>query len=395
MRPKLFTLRNALLTLLVVLGFGGMVLWLQSGGKVAFLDQVPSTAGKIAFQRGDDIYMADGTAGTNAVLLTTDGRGADAEPAWSPNGETIALTSDRNGVTRQLYLMNAVPGATVAARSNSSTTKEAPRFGAEGDIYFLDSGRISKLTPKTADVDAVFPTAEQKHEQKPLAELFAGGGITRFVSSPDGSRFFAVVKREEGQALVVYVPDEKIVVAFGTGEEIRIAMADDGKLVVAISGGEPFPKPIALSSPQIIEALTQNAEMPPPTVPAYAKNETSTVFTVDAAFAIKPVVPPVPFAPSGLTVSRDGARMAFTSVDKMYPGVFVIPLDGTGTAGPITNLPASEPAFSPDGARIAFVSGTDIYVAGTSPGGNTAPANLTKGQGTNSSPTWSPATAKK
>ncbi len=388
MRPKLFTPRNLILALVALLLAAAWFVWQRGGGKLAFIDSVPSTAGKIVFARDGDLYMADGATGEKSVALTDGGKGADGEPAWSEDGETLALTSDRGGVVRQLYNMNAVPGANVAVLTNSSSTKEQPQWGPEGDIYFLDGGRIAKLTPKTADMDAIFPTAEQK--RKALADLFGAGGISRFVVSPDGKRFYAAVRQEQGEALIVFVPEENTVAAFGIGESILLRMTGAGELIAVIRGGEPFPQPLAIMTPETVQQMNASPTFTPPPLPRYTTSETSVVLKINAAFAIEPMTP-VPFLPSGLAVSPDGTRAAITGDGAEFPGVFVIPLDGTEKGGLVLNLPASEPTFSPDGTRIAFVSGVDVFTTKTAPAATDTPFNLTKGQGTNTSPAWSPA----
>lgn len=391
MRPKLFTPRNFILALVAVLIVAGYFVWQQGGGKIIGIDQVPSTAGKLTFVRDGDLYMADSATGANAVALTNDGKGADAEPAWAQDGERLALTSDRNGVVRQLYITNAVPGANVAVRTNSSTTKEQPVWGPEGDIYFLDGGRIAKLSPNTADTDAIFPTAEQK--RKALAELFASGGISRFAVSPDGARLYAAVKLEQGEALVVYVPGESTVGAFGIGEKVLFQMTTGGDLVAVICGGEPFAQPLGIMTPQTLQEMDANPGFVAPKLPQYSASETNVVVRIKADFTIQPIAA-IPFAPNGLAVSADGTRAALASDAKAFPGVFLLPLDGTDKGGPVGNLPASEPSFSPDGARIAFVSGADIYTASTVLSATEPPLNLTKGQGKNTNPVWSPAKGK-
>ncbi|MBC7807978.1 MAG: PD40 domain-containing protein [Akkermansiaceae bacterium] len=390
MRPKLITPRKLILGLVAVLIATGLFMWQQNGGKLDFIDPVPSTAGKIAFVRGGDLYMADGATGENTIALTNDARGADAEPSWSENGGQLALTSDRNGVVRQLYITNAVPGAKVAVLTNSSTTKEQPEWVPEGDIYFLDGGKIAKLTPKTADTDAIFPTAEQK--RKALADLFGAGGISRFAVSPDGKRFYAAVKQEQGEMLIVFVPEENTVAAFGLGEKVLFRMTSTGDVIAVICGGEPFPQPLAIMTPETIQQMNTPGYVPPP-LPKYSAGDTSVVVKIDAQFAIQPVTP-VPFLPNGIAVSADGTRAAITSDNTEFPGVFVIPLDGTDKGGPVVLQSASEPAFAPDGTHVAYVSGDDVFITKTEPTPTDTPLNLTKGQGKNTNPLWSPAKGK-
>lgn len=384
MRPKLFTPRKFILALLAAGIFAVLVVWLRGGGKIALLDAVPSTAGKIAWVRGGDLFMADAETGADVVALTTGGN-EDNEPAWSPGGDSLALTSNRDGVSRQIYVMNAVPGAKVAVLTNSSTSKAAPLYGTADDVYFLDGGKIAKITPKTADVDAVFPTAEQK--RKVLAELFGAGGVARFAVSPDGDRFFVAVTRERGEALVMYTAAGEVA-AFGLAEKILFRYLPDGSVVAVFVGGAPFPTPALLVN---AEAMA-NPEFAAQSLPQYNESDENVVVQIGADFSIKPLAQ-VPFVPNGLAVSPDGARAMLTGAGSTNEtrGVFVFPLDGSGNGGRIAALAASEPAFSPGSDKIAFVSGNDIFVAPAVPNGSVEPVNLTKGTGVNTAPAWSPA----
>ncbi|MBC8142890.1 MAG: PD40 domain-containing protein [Armatimonadetes bacterium] len=413
MRPQLITPRKIILALLAVVSFVALVVWLQSGGKVALLDAVPSTAGKIAWIRDGDLLMATAD-GTNPATLTT-GTSEDNEPAWSPGGDTLTLSSNRDGVSRQVYVMNAVPGAKVAVLTNSSTSKAAPIYGSPDDIYFLDGGKIAKITPKTGDIDAVFPSADlkrailsgQSDSSKPTHIVVAAdgsrifgavsilGGIDRFAASPDGTHFFATIKQERGEILVRYAADGTLII-FGIADRVLLKPTKDGVIAV-FCGGEPLPQPAL---------LIQSAELGGVLKPGYVvesegdlpfnATQESVVVQIDSRPAIQPITP-VPFIPTGLAVSLDSKKATITSTgstDKTR-GVFVFPLDGSvgdaSSTGRVAVLAASEPAFSPDGSQVAFVSGDDVFIASAVPGGSAAPVNLTKGAGANTAPAWSPA----
>jgi hypothetical protein len=89
--------------------------------------------------------------------------------------------------------------------------------------------------------------------------------------------------------------------------------------------------------------------------------------------------------------SPDGTRIAFTSDRHVLPEVYIANADGTNplrlTAGGIN----SHPAWSPDGSRIAFVSQRDgnpeLYVVNAD---GTNPVRLTNHPATDGDPAWSP-----
>ena len=86
--------------------------------------------------------------------------------------------------------------------------------------------------------------------------------------------------------------------------------------------------------------------------------------------------------------SRDG-RLAYTSVgDFSDVHLRIVHADGSSDAR-LTTRAAFQPAWSPDGARIAFVTlgEKDIYLINPDGSGE---VNLTQGQSEDESPTWSP-----
>lgn len=101
--------------------------------------------------------------------------------------------------------------------------------------------------------------------------------------------------------------------------------------------------------------------------------------------------------------SPDGARIAFVAIpaselsldDPQGPQIYVVDVDG-GSAQPLTSfdLSPSDIAWSPDGASIAFVGGSsDIHVIGSSGGASKeVVSSVVSAEGSfeNSDPTWSP-----
>ncbi len=89
------------------------------------------------------------------------------------------------------------------------------------------------------------------------------------------------------------------------------------------------------------------------------------------------------------TFSPDGSQMAFVSVQGGVPGIYILPASGEGEAKRLPiNGQATDPAWSPTGEYIAFVSrGTDICIIRPDGSGY---RQLTGGQGANYRPSFSP-----
>jgi TolB protein len=92
------------------------------------------------------------------------------------------------------------------------------------------------------------------------------------------------------------------------------------------------------------------------------------------------------------SLSRDGARLAYTSYKSGYPDVYIIDL-ASGSRNHVAFFPGinSGPSFSPDGSQIALTLSKDgnpeIY---TMPAGGGTPTRITRTRGSETSPSWSP-----
>src|SRR3954453_20082739 len=78
-----------------------LVALLSGSAQAAF----PGQNGKIAYERGDDIWTVN-PDGTGRTQLTS-GSDIDSNPAWSPDGQRIAYDSNRASTQPHIWLMNA------------------------------------------------------------------------------------------------------------------------------------------------------------------------------------------------------------------------------------------------------------------------------------------------
>ena len=400
MRPKFITPRNLALILIAAVTFTGLALWGSLGFPLPG-QGVPSTAGKLAFvseSGGKSTIRLTGTDGANIAALTPEEETA-GEPTFSPNGQQVLFTGERDGI-RQLCLMDAAAGRKIVALTRTRSTKQQPHFVGPSRIFYLDGGKISAMGPDASDPLQIFPTAETLNANPYLKAMFKEGGVATAVVSPDGQRAALTINRERGQILVVHErgnggghDDNGATVIVGVAERIVPRFLKDGSMVVLFAGGSPLGQPLAIPSPTPSEAEAlreQEVALPVPPLPDELIDKT---FLVRFDESLKPIGQlPLPVKATEFDMDPSGERAAISGVAVHSAGLIVMTM-AAGGDGPAPTMvfdhPCQDIAWSPDGTQIAFSDGADVFVA---PADGAAPAtNLTNGkQGKATRPAWSP-----
>jgi TolB protein len=152
-----------------------------------------------------DIFIADIDHGL--VLNLTRSRAYDAEPAWSPDGEWIAFSSDRDGVL-QVYVMDA-SGRNLRRLTNGGRAYGAPRWSADGErLLFLTHGDAQELYTVNLDGSDLRQIATSSDIVTGVV-MELGFETTRALTVPSPDRSKVLFLRSEGGSWNIFLADEK------------------------------------------------------------------------------------------------------------------------------------------------------------------------------------------
>jgi len=107
-------------------------------GKIAFMSDRSTGAG-VDNPTGDLEIFTINLDGTGLTQLTKN-TVVDSQPTWSPNGQQIAFTSDRNSGNDEIYTMNS-DGSVQTRRTNNSISDTNPAYSPDGKQIVFDSAR--------------------------------------------------------------------------------------------------------------------------------------------------------------------------------------------------------------------------------------------------------------
>ncbi len=409
---------------------------------------VSPDGGTLVFDLLGDLYSLPLAGGTAKAL--TRGPAWDSQPRFSPDGKTIAFTTDRSGM-ENVWLMDADGGNPRALTEEKDTYVRTAAWLPDGNTL---------VARKEEGKRAGIPPVELW-----LYSRYGGNGI-KLVSSDDVNNSSGPVASRDGryiyfaarEARFSYTPDlskglwqirrfdrttgETAPITVGIGGAVRPAVSPDGGTLVFVSRRDADSVLVArdLSSGAeriLATGITRDeqegfAQMD--AWPGYAftpdgkslifsdhgklarleiasGRRTDVPFTASVELAVAPRVAWQERLPTGPLEARilrwpaqspDGRLVAFDALGR----VWLQEVSGDRAVGAprrltsdAANLPRREyaPAFSPDGKWIAYVTWTDaeggaIWKAPIGAGaGVRAPQRLTKVPAHYTNPSWSPA----
>jgi TolB protein len=416
------TLGKYLLALLLIMMLVGFFWWKESYGVFGHVAHISgSTAGEIVFVRqGQDgkmnlfVVQSDGTG----VQPLTNDKSYKRTPAWAPDGKDICYSGESEvggSKTMQLFLLGS--GDPQQATSGS-IGKEQPQWRPDGKVIgYLSGGVIKVMNPNGTGILQVYPPPRRgggqqsdNQDEPDVPQLLPP--IRAFQWSPNNSSIAAIQvvegesappmgqsdwwkqgsSNEAGAAPSQSLPPESVMLLPSIDTKPKV-MPQTGGNHVSICW---FPDGIRLA------------------VAANGDSEVNTLVvhrTDDIMLPMQPILLAKSFtvAPENPSVSPDGSKIAFelwkmdSAENRELLGISVMPanpdkyilIKNMKDAARIPLLihgNASRPLWSPDGKKMLYTlpgkGGRDIWVCNAD-GSN--PVNLTKGQGDNIDPQWSPA----
>ena len=390
----------------------------------------------IVFDLLGDLYTIP-LAGGEATPLTS-GMAWDSQPRYSPDGARVVFVSDRDG-SENLWLIEVASGQTRQVTNADANSYESPDWLPDGDyviaatashaaargdarnpklwMWHVDGGSgvqlikepgTRRIAGPAAEPDgrriwyaqrarlwqynAIFPQYQLAYYDRETGEQYTRsaryGSAFRPTISPDGEWLVYGTRYEDATGLRLrHLPtgderwlaypvtrDDQESVASGDVLPGMSFTPDSSELVVSY-GGRIWRVPIAKGAEPIPVPFRVRAEIElgPALAFRYPVDDSPTFL----ARQIRDAVP-----------SPDGAALAFAALDRLW----VRPLP-EGVARRLTDLDLVEaqPAWSPDGAWIAFVTwspdGGHIYTVRAD--GSAPPVRLTTLPAIYQQPAWS------
>lgn len=320
-------------------------------------------------------YKASNSPATTLPLTIrqiTTWPGLDSNPAFSPDGESIAYSSDHTG-NFEIYIRSIAPDGRDMQLTTDGYQNFDPAWSPDGKriaYYSMKRGGIFMI-PALGGVAKQLTEFGSHPVWSPDGQWLAFQGV----SSPDldampmGSSTLWILNSQGGE------PRQLTQVNNPPGSHYAPSWSPDGKRVAFINFNTVSPQVWSIAvSGDGLQSITKHGTGDK-SWPIYAPDSNSIYYNRGEAFWKTPVSPdsgaavgePIKVADLGSTVIRNAtlstsgkwiAYSASTSTDNLI-SVPISPLTNEPAGSPsfLTNQPGTRhiaPAFSPDGSRIAF-----------------------------------------
>ncbi len=317
---------------------------------------------------------------------TKDGSAYNAKPVFSPQGDKLAIFSDRSNYP-EIYLISAIDGKEITKLVKAQRSGEIETvYSYYSSVGFSPDGENIVFVTKSKGKDALF-FLRLKSKSVYLKKYFNFNSILSPVWSPDGKKVAFAALDGPWRDIVIYDIDGDSTYSLMRDrfDDMEPSWHPDSKRVF-FSSDRPHPE-----SQNILSDLTQNPVDGIKYSTLYTNHEYGnySIFSVDIETRrIEPIK-------CGLgqnrepVVSPDGKKICFVSNRNGIDNLYISYLDSSAVFAITDILTGTQsPTWSPDGTKIAFSSfqkgGYDVFIikdiqpAGTN--GVLEPTGFAKGE---------------
>jgi dipeptidyl aminopeptidase/acylaminoacyl peptidase len=375
----------------------------NSAGFIAAIQEKEGTDRLVAISPSGEIREASGDADV-----------VDSELAWKPDGKRIVFVSNRSeDGSPQIFEWKPdrenrpfMLTPTGASRQNPVWNAKATEilYTSRGDVFALQypSRQTVRVMPPSdaPDFEHGEDGGESDHSGhqhdiiaqawESISKALEGEAFTKGFVSADGKQFAGIYSTSRGKAFVMQnlVPEDEHEAAARVplaGDDIQISLhPTEPKCVVAVTN---FRYPILSLVPKEKRNADGTVKRDFVNGIFLANLETGELTPIFVSVDGKQLMDSPALSPDGsqlLLVFKSRAGGGYVASD-----LIAVPADGGGVARarPLARGPISQPSWSADGSRVAFVRDGDIFTVSAEAGDE---RNVTHGKGKFSSPQFSP-----